>query len=91
MAEDIGVHQVERLVEMLTSRDCEKLLIALSRPAEDIFQRIDRLSLENNRLNSRAKRDAGWFTGHLRPLTPLKIVDGFFFSGGAILFPCGVT
>ncbi|XP_043972515.1 transmembrane and death domain protein 1-like isoform X2 [Gambusia affinis] len=58
VAEDIGVHQVERLVEMLTSRDCEKLLIALSRPAEDIFQRIDRLSLENNRLNSRAKRDA---------------------------------
>lgn len=78
MAADIGVHQVERLVEMLTSRECEKLLVALSRPAEDIFQRVERLSPENNRLNSRlrAKRDtslaAGWFTGHLRPLTPLK-------------------
>ncbi|XP_027867104.1 transmembrane and death domain protein 1 isoform X1 [Xiphophorus couchianus] len=60
VAADIGVHQVERLVEMLTSRECEKLLVALSRPAEDIFQRIERLSPENNRLNSRlrAKRDA---------------------------------
>ncbi|XP_008412700.1 transmembrane and death domain protein 1 isoform X2 [Poecilia reticulata] len=62
VAEDIGVHQVERLVEMLTSRECEKLLLALSRPAEDILHRTERLSLENNRLNSRlrAKRDASF-------------------------------
>ncbi|XP_014869593.1 PREDICTED: uncharacterized protein LOC106934302 isoform X1 [Poecilia mexicana] len=62
VAEDIGVHQVERLVEMLTSRECEKLLLALSRPAEDILHHIERLSLENNQLNSRlrAKRDASF-------------------------------
>ncbi|XP_054912915.1 transmembrane and death domain protein 1-like [Poeciliopsis prolifica] len=65
VAVDIGVHQVERLVEMLTFQECEKLLLALSRPAQDIFQRIERLSLENNRLNSRlrAKRDIAFATG----------------------------
>ncbi|KAM4570641.1 transmembrane and death domain protein 1 [Fundulus diaphanus] len=59
VAEDIGVHQLERLVELLTSKECEDLLLALSRPEEDIFQHIDRLSPENNQLHLklRAKRD----------------------------------
>ncbi|XP_068454434.1 transmembrane and death domain protein 1 [Clinocottus analis] len=60
VAEDIGVHQMQRLVEMLTSKDCEELLLALSHPEENIFQRTERLSVENNPLNlqHRAKREA---------------------------------
>ncbi|XP_015241189.1 PREDICTED: uncharacterized protein LOC107091650 isoform X1 [Cyprinodon variegatus] len=59
VTEDIGVYQLERLVELLTSKECEDLLIALSRPEEDIFQHIDHLSPENNQLDLklRAKRD----------------------------------
>ncbi|XP_024862380.1 transmembrane and death domain protein 1-like [Kryptolebias marmoratus] len=59
VAEDIGVHQLERLVEMLTPKECEDLLFALSHPEEDIFRHIDRLSPENNQLDLslRAKRD----------------------------------
>ncbi|CAG6021851.1 unnamed protein product [Menidia menidia] len=59
VAEDISVHQLERLVELLTSKECEDLLLALSNPEENIFQHLDRLSPENNLLEvkSRVKRD----------------------------------
>lgn len=71
VAEDIGAHQLERLVELLTSKECEDLLLALSHPEENIFQRIDRLSPEKNQLDvkPRAKRDtssaAGYSEHHL--------------------------
>lgn len=60
VAHDIGVHQLERIVELLTPQECEDLLRTLSRPEENIFQHIDKLSPENNQLHtqSRAKRDA---------------------------------
>ncbi|XP_029975377.1 transmembrane and death domain protein 1 [Salarias fasciatus] len=59
VAEDIGVHQLERLVEMLTPTECEDLLAALSQPEEDIFQHLERLTPEKNDLDlkPRAKRD----------------------------------
>lgn len=59
MAEDIGAHQLERLVELLTPKECEDLLVALSHPEENIFQHIERLSPEKNQFNlkQRAKRD----------------------------------
>lgn len=59
VAEDIGVHQLERLVELLTSTECEDLLFALSHPEENIFQHLERLSAEKNQLDlkPRAKRD----------------------------------
>ncbi|XP_028309640.1 transmembrane and death domain protein 1 isoform X2 [Gouania willdenowi] len=60
VSEDIGVHQLERLVELLTSTECEKLLSALSQPEEDIFKRLERLSAEKNTLDVkvyRTKRD----------------------------------
>ncbi|XP_044206585.1 uncharacterized protein LOC122981869 isoform X2 [Thunnus albacares] len=59
VAEDIGVHQLERLVELLTSKECEDLLFALSHPEENIFQHLERLSPERNQLDlkPRAKRD----------------------------------
>ncbi|KAM9855894.1 transmembrane and death domain protein 1 [Aulostomus maculatus] len=43
---------------MLTSQECQDLLLALSHPEESIFQRLERLSPERNRLNlkPRAKR-----------------------------------
>ncbi|KAM7405181.1 hypothetical protein PAMP_012462 [Pampus punctatissimus] len=59
VAEDIGVHQLERLVELLTSKECEDLVFALSHPEENIFQHLERLSPEKNQLDlkPRAKRD----------------------------------
>lgn len=59
MAEDIGVHQIERLVELLAPKECEDLLLALSRPEESIFQHLERLSPERNLLDLklRVKRD----------------------------------
>lgn len=60
VAHDIGPHQLERLVELLTLQECEDLLHTLSHPEENIFQHIDKLSPENNQLRtqSRAKREA---------------------------------
>ncbi|CAJ1084555.1 transmembrane and death domain protein 1-like isoform X2 [Xyrichtys novacula] len=60
LSEDIGVHQLERLVELLTSSECEDLLFTLSHPEENIFRHLERLSPERNRLDlkPRAKRDA---------------------------------
>ncbi|XP_026187338.1 transmembrane and death domain protein 1 [Mastacembelus armatus] len=59
VAEDISAHQVQRLVELLTSKECEDLLFTLSHPEENIFQHLEHLSAENNQLdhNTRAKRD----------------------------------
>ncbi|XP_054651372.1 transmembrane and death domain protein 1-like isoform X2 [Dunckerocampus dactyliophorus] len=50
VVEDIGVHQLERLVELLTSPECEELLVALSNPEKNIFQHVERLSEKNNEL-----------------------------------------
>ncbi|KAM8753724.1 transmembrane and death domain protein 1 [Acanthopagrus schlegelii] len=59
VAEDIGAHQLERLVELLTSKECRDLLFALSHPEDNIFQHLQRLSPERNRLDlkPRARRD----------------------------------
>ncbi|XP_049921740.1 transmembrane and death domain protein 1-like [Epinephelus moara] len=59
VAKDISVHQLERLVELLTSTECEDLLFALSHPEENIFQHAEHLSPEKNQLDvkPRAKRD----------------------------------
>ncbi|CAB1414863.1 unnamed protein product [Pleuronectes platessa] len=59
VAEDVGSHQLQRLVEMLTHTECEDLLVALSHPEENIFQHLQRLSPENNQLDikPRARRD----------------------------------
>ncbi|KAJ8016884.1 hypothetical protein DPEC_G00011980 [Dallia pectoralis] len=60
VAEDMSAHQLGRLVELLTSGECEDLLVALSHPEENIFQLLKRLSLENNQLDlqRRFKRSA---------------------------------
>ncbi|XP_074538454.1 transmembrane and death domain protein 1 [Halichoeres trimaculatus] len=59
VSEDIGSHQLERLVELLTSSECEDLLFTLSHPEENIFKHLERLSPERNQLDlkPRAKRD----------------------------------
>ncbi|XP_034035795.1 transmembrane and death domain protein 1-like [Thalassophryne amazonica] len=59
MLENMGPHQLELLVDMLTISECENLLAILSNPEEDIIQRINKLSAENNPLglSSRGKRD----------------------------------
>nr|XP_040048423.1 transmembrane and death domain protein 1-like [Gasterosteus aculeatus aculeatus]XP_040048424.1 transmembrane and death domain protein 1-like [Gasterosteus aculeatus aculeatus] len=56
VADDIGAHQLKRLVELLTSKECEDLLSVLSRPEENIFQRVERLSPETNQLEPRASK-----------------------------------
>ncbi|XP_061645660.1 transmembrane and death domain protein 1-like isoform X3 [Phyllopteryx taeniolatus] len=40
VGEEIGVHQLERLVELLTPSECEDLLVALSQAEENILERI---------------------------------------------------
>ncbi|XP_076840417.1 transmembrane and death domain protein 1 [Brachyhypopomus gauderio] len=50
VAEDVGRHQLQRLVDLLTVHECEELLLALSRPEENIFKQLERLSAEHNRL-----------------------------------------
>lgn len=69
VADDIGAHQLKRLVELLTSKECEDLLSVLSRPEENIFQRVERLSPETNQLEPRAskpraKREASTAAGY---------------------------
>lgn len=65
VAEDIGTHQLERLVELLTPQECKDLLRTLSHPEENIFQRVERLSPEQNQLDlkPRAKRDTSSVAG----------------------------
>lgn len=76
MAEDIGAHQIERLVELLTSKECEDLLFTLSHPEENIFQRLERLSPEKNQLHvkPRTKRDTSSAAGdaehHVKRISP---------------------
>ncbi|XP_041801821.1 transmembrane and death domain protein 1-like isoform X2 [Chelmon rostratus] len=59
VAEDISVHQLQRFVELLTQKECEDLLLALSHPEENIFQHLESLSPEKNQLDlkPRGKRD----------------------------------
>ncbi|KTF82230.1 hypothetical protein cypCar_00006263 [Cyprinus carpio] len=58
VAEDIGPHQLERLVELLTAHECEELISAISQPEESIFKHLDRLSAERNQLlHSRRRRN----------------------------------
>ncbi|KAK7129162.1 hypothetical protein R3I94_017391 [Phoxinus phoxinus] len=57
VAEDIGPHQLERLVELLTDSECEEFISAMTQPEDDIFQHLDRLSAERNQLlQSRRRR-----------------------------------
>uniref|UniRef100_A0A3B4TDH9 Si:ch211-226m16.3 n=1 Tax=Seriola dumerili TaxID=41447 RepID=A0A3B4TDH9_SERDU len=52
---DIDVYQLERLVELLTSKECEDLLFALSHPEENIFQHLERLSPEKNQSEAQCR------------------------------------
>ncbi|XP_051515069.1 transmembrane and death domain protein 1-like [Myxocyprinus asiaticus] len=54
--ENIGPHQLDRLVELLTARECEELISALSHTEENIFQHLDRLSAERNQLTLHSRR-----------------------------------
>ncbi|KAL7864358.1 hypothetical protein AOLI_G00157780 [Acnodon oligacanthus] len=69
VAEDLGIHQLQRLVDLLTVHECEELFLALSHPGENIFKQLERLSAEKNqlRLLSRTQRDTGDKETHCRP------------------------
>ncbi|KAI5095937.1 hypothetical protein C0J45_14367 [Silurus meridionalis] len=58
--EDLGSHQLQRLVDLLTVYECEELIMTLSNPEENIFHQLSRLSEEMNqlRLPSRTPRNA---------------------------------
>ncbi|MEQ2236011.1 hypothetical protein ILYODFUR_008056 [Ilyodon furcidens] len=88
VAEDIGIHQLERLVEQLTSKECEDLLLALSRPEEEIFQHIDRLSPENNQLDvkSRAKRDTSSAAADQKSQCRTALTDWLLVFGQKIYY-----
>ncbi|XP_072553559.1 transmembrane and death domain protein 1 [Salminus brasiliensis] len=59
VAEDLGTHQLRRLVDLLTVHECEEFFLALTSPEENIFKQLKRLSAEKNqlRLHPRTKRD----------------------------------
>lgn len=59
VAEDISVHELERMVELLTYKECEQLRAVLSKPEENIFKHLERLSEGKNlqELKTRSKRD----------------------------------
>lgn len=59
VAEDISVHELERMVELLTYKECEQLRVVLSKPEENIFKHLERLSEGKNlqELKTRSKRD----------------------------------
>lgn len=59
--EDLGSHQLQRLVDLLTVHECEELLMRLSKPEEHIFSQLNHLSEETNQfsLPSRRPRDTG--------------------------------
>ncbi|XP_035238116.1 transmembrane and death domain protein 1-like [Anguilla anguilla] len=59
VAEDLGVHQLGRLVELLTPRECENLLSALSHPEDSVFRQLERLAPGSNDLGlpPRVRRD----------------------------------
>ena len=56
MAEDLGRHQLKRLVELLTLRECQDLRAGLARPEEDVLAHLQRLSPENNDLGLQRRR-----------------------------------
>ncbi|TRY95422.1 hypothetical protein DNTS_004833 [Danionella cerebrum] len=59
VAEDISPRQLERLVQLLTIRECEEFFSIISQPEEDIFEHLEELSEERNQLfPSRKRRDA---------------------------------
>lgn len=73
---DLGLHQLQRLVDLLTVHECEELLMALSNPVENISNQLHSLSEETNqfRMIDRTTRDTGTkivlliFNKHLRYL-----------------------
>ncbi|XP_056131240.1 transmembrane and death domain protein 1-like [Lampris incognitus] len=87
VAEDIGSHQVERLVELLTSKECENLLGALSHLEEDIFQHLQRLSPENNQLDlkSRVRRDTS-FAADRESQCRMALTDWLLKNGEQIYY-----
>lgn len=65
VAEDIGVHQLERLVELLAPSECEDLLVALSNSEEETTQRIvkrDTSSLEGQHSNALTSKEIELFS-----------------------------
>uniref|UniRef100_W5K1F9 Si:ch211-226m16.3 n=1 Tax=Astyanax mexicanus TaxID=7994 RepID=W5K1F9_ASTMX len=46
--EELGSHQLQRLVDLLTVHECEELFLALTNPEEKVFKQLERLSAEKN-------------------------------------------
>ncbi|XP_049342438.1 transmembrane and death domain protein 1-like isoform X2 [Astyanax mexicanus] len=59
VAEELGSHQLQRLVDLLTVHECEELFLALTNPEEKVFKQLERLSSEKNPLrpHPRTPRD----------------------------------
>ncbi|KAG7323226.1 hypothetical protein KOW79_012928 [Hemibagrus wyckioides] len=56
---DLGSHQLQRLVDLLTVHECEELLMTLSNPVENTFSQLSCLSEETNQFRQmpRTPRD----------------------------------
>ncbi|KAF5894080.1 uncharacterized protein DAT39_016208, partial [Clarias magur] len=57
VGEDLGSHQLQRLVDLLTVHECEELLMTLSNPKEDIDGQLFSENMNQFQLPSRSLRD----------------------------------
>lgn len=57
--EDLGSHQLQRLVDLLTVHECEELLMTLSNPKKDIDGQLFSENMNQILLPSWTLRDTG--------------------------------
>ncbi|XP_055511067.1 transmembrane and death domain protein 1-like isoform X1 [Leucoraja erinacea] len=55
-ADDIGIHQMSRIADLLTSVECEALHTKLTHPEQNIMEEIDNMLEENDNLFKTRKR-----------------------------------
>ncbi|XP_051784766.1 transmembrane and death domain protein 1-like [Erpetoichthys calabaricus] len=57
VADDIGIHQMTRIVELLSPQECQDLYRTLTTPEKDMLKEAERLSKSNMAPLTRKKRD----------------------------------
>ncbi|KAJ6658081.1 hypothetical protein lerEdw1_001557 [Lerista edwardsae] len=57
VADDIGIHMLDRLSELLSPEECQSFYTKITGPEEDVDRDLDRLSEEKNPIRIRNRRD----------------------------------
>ncbi|XP_041083208.1 transmembrane and death domain protein 1-like isoform X2 [Polyodon spathula] len=56
IADDIGLHQMDRISDLLTPTECQDLHQVLTNPEQNILEEVDRMSKQNSNLDINEKR-----------------------------------